>query len=105
LLLSNVGAELKRVIEAINAALDMDGNPGTDAVGLPSDYNERLQALASQIAKYDGEASDTLDALMVDVGAPEVSAQLVKLGKLVGQYEYDAALAIINEMTARAAET
>jgi PAS domain S-box-containing protein len=103
-LLSNTSTELKRVIEAINAALGMAENIRT-AVGLPVDYDKRLQTLARQIAKYDGEASDTLDVLMADVGDPEVSAQLDKLGKQISQYDYDAALVVINEMAARAAET
>ena len=67
---------------------------------LPADYPERLQALAAQLAEYDGEASDTLGQLIDEVGDPQVRAQLEKLAKLVDQYDYDSAQALVDELMA-----
>ncbi|MEH6606340.1 MAG: response regulator [Pseudomonadales bacterium] len=100
-LIADAGTELERVIEAINTALvDGDSEKKELSQALPADYTERLQALAVQIEQYDGEATDSLDSLIADVGDPQVSTQLNKLRKLVNQYEYDDALAVITEMMA-----
>jgi len=98
-LLAETGAELDRVIEAVTSALgSTSGTTAARPGELPPDYGQRLEALASQIEAYDGEAGDTLDALIADVGDPTVSERLRALGKLVGQYDYDAALLAIKTM-------
>jgi CheY-like chemotaxis protein len=97
--LQETATELNRVIAAIKGALGGDGvERQTAAQALPDDYSERLHKLAGQIEEYDGEASDTLDELIALVGDPQAAAQLKKLSDLVGQYDYDAALAVIGEM-------
>jgi PAS domain S-box-containing protein len=104
-LLVATGAELERLIGAINEAMGVAGRAtGTVPGELPTDYNERLQALAGQIESYDGEASDTLDALQEEVGDAGVSAGLAEVARLVGQYDYDAALEALNQLMAGAAE-
>jgi PAS domain S-box-containing protein len=100
-LLTRTGAELERVIDAINGALGGEEKPATAALSpLPADYSERLQVLTAQIEQYDSEATDTLDQLISEVGDPEVNLHLQKLRTLVNQYEYDEAMAIIAELSA-----
>jgi polar amino acid transport system substrate-binding protein len=104
-LLVATGAELERLIEAINDAMGAAGKAtGTVPGELPRDYNERLQTLAGQIESYDGEASDTLDALQAEVGDAGVSERLAEVARLVGQYDYDAALVALNHLIAGTAE-
>ncbi len=67
---------------------------------LPADYLERLQVLARQLADYDGEAGDTVEQLIDDVGEPGVRSRLKKLAKLVDQYDYDSAQALLDELMA-----
>jgi PAS domain S-box-containing protein len=101
-LLTRTGAELERVIDAINGALGGEEKPASAAAlsPLPADYSERLQVLTAQIEQYDSEATDTLDQLISEVGDPEVNLHLQKLRTLVNQYEYDEAMAIIAELSA-----
>ena len=104
-LLVATGAELERLIEAINDAMGAAGRAtGTVPGELPKDYNERLQTLAGQIESYDGEASDTLDALQAVVGDAGVSERLEEVARLVGQYDYDDALVALNHLMAGTAE-
>ena len=99
-LLANTGAELKRVVDAINSALGDENQTVIAATTpLPANYKERLEGLTTQIEQYDSEATDTLDALISEVGDPEVNFDLQKLRTLVNQYEYDEAMAIIAEMS------
>jgi PAS domain S-box-containing protein len=98
-MLGDTAIELERLIGAITSALGLSESKARTAKdALPGDYRERLQLLNTQIEAYGGEASDTLDALIADVGDPQVSANLARLAKLVGQYDYDAALVVIKEM-------
>jgi PAS domain S-box-containing protein len=101
-LLSDTADELHRLISAITDRLGATVETPVDAdrAPLPQDYRERLQMLAEQIAQYDGKASHTLDALLADVGDTQVLAELEKLRKLVGQYDYDAAQAYIDALMA-----
>jgi len=100
-LLADTGAELERIVRAIGDTLGTDqASSNVASEPLPADYAERLQLLASQLAEYDGEAGDTLDTLADDVGDPEIRAQLDKLRKLVGQYDYEGAQAIVEELQA-----
>jgi PAS domain S-box-containing protein len=104
-LLTATGAELERVTGAINDTIGVtQKTAGAVPEGLPEGYNERLQTLAGQIESYDGEASDTLDSLQAEVGDAQVSAGLAEVAKLVGQYDYDAALAALNQLMAGATE-
>ena len=98
-LLADTSAELESVLAAIREALGLDGGTiKAEAGEMPANYNERLRELAGQIEGYDGEASDTLDALITEVGDQEVSAWLGSLAKLLGDYDYDGALAAIKEI-------
>ncbi len=100
-LIAETGQELNRVTSAINQALGArESSRETPRDPLPADYSERIQQLAEQIAQYDGEAGDTLDKLIDEVGDPQVLEQLKKLGKLVGQYDYDGAQTIVTELQA-----
>jgi len=104
-LLADTGAELERLIQAIGDALgaaEVSQNAPTKP--LPVDYNPRLQLLSDQLAEYDGEAGDTLDKLVDDVGDPEIRAQLDKLRNLVGQYDYDGAQAIVAQLQTSSTE-
>jgi PAS domain S-box-containing protein len=98
-LLVETSTELDRIIRGIQSALHLDGSEENALPeGLPADYQERLGALAGQIEAYDGEAGDTLDTLVAQVGDTEEHARLASLAKLLGQYDYDAALTAIKEM-------
>jgi PAS domain S-box-containing protein len=100
-LLGDTGVELTRVIEAINA--ESGGSESQDKPGqepLPGDYPERIQRLTAQIEAYDGEATDTLENLIEDVGDPAVREKLKSLAILVNRYEYDDALTLITGMSA-----
>ena len=98
-LLEDTAAELDRVISAIKEVLGLGSKTVSSTPGdLPADYNERLRILAGQIEGYSGEAGDTLESLVADVGDPDASARLASLVKLVGQYDYDGALVTIRKM-------
>ena len=56
--------------------------------------------LARQLADYDGEAGDTVGQLIDDVGEPGILSRLKKLAKLVDQYDYDSAQALLDELMA-----
>jgi HPt (histidine-containing phosphotransfer) domain-containing protein len=100
-LLTATRDELQRLVDAITAELGEGHASGGEAVEpLPSDYQQRLQALAVQLAEYDGEASDTLGQLIEEVGDPQERTQLEKLAKLVDQYDYESAQALLDELMA-----
>ena len=101
-LLAATSDELGRIVSAIKAALGtrVRESPAPGAKPLPDDYEERLAALAGQLEAYDGEAGDTLDSLIDQLGDSTVLAQLEELRKLVGQYDYEAAAAILAELRA-----
>jgi polar amino acid transport system substrate-binding protein len=101
-LLAATSDELGRVVSAIKAALEtrVQESPAPDAKPLPDDYEERLAALAGQLEAYDGEAGDTLDSLIDQLGDSTVLAQLEELRKLIGQYDYEAAAAILAQLKA-----
>ena len=100
-LLATTREELQRIIDAIATALGTgETSMPAPAEPLPADYPQRLQALAAQLAEYDGEASDTLGQLIDEVSDPQVRAQLEKLAKQVDQYDYDSAQALVDEMMA-----
>jgi PAS domain S-box-containing protein len=101
-LLTATRDELKRVVGAINAVLgapDQD-SPTADLQPLPNDYEGCLAGLAAQLDAYDGEAGDTLDSLIDRVGDPAVLGQLEEVRKLVGQYDYEAAAALLTKLRA-----
>lgn len=101
ILLAETRRELERLIGAIGEALDAgEASPEASREPLPADYEERLKKLADQLGEYDSDAGDTLDALLDDVGDPQIRVGLEKLRKLVGQYDYDAALVVIDELKA-----
>ena len=100
-LLADTEMELERVISAINGALvDAQEPRDTPVEPLPEDCNDRLAELGQQISEYDGEAGDTLEELIERVGDPDVLQLLKKIQKLLGQYDYDAAAALLNELKA-----
>ena len=100
-LLAAAREELQRVTDAIMAALGSRERPEqTSGEALPANYRERLQALSSQLAEYDSEASDTLDQLIDEVGDPSVRTELKKIANLVGQYDYDRAQALLSDLIA-----
>jgi PAS domain S-box-containing protein len=100
-LLAETRGELERLIGAIGEALDAgETSPGASLEPLPADYEERLKKLTGQLAGYDSDAGDTLDGLLDNVGDPQIRLGLEKLRKLVGQYDYDAALAVVEELKA-----
>jgi PAS domain S-box-containing protein len=99
LLLTETAAELDRVIQSIRETLDTSNNEAISTPGgVPEEYQERLQLLAAQIEAYDGEAGDTLEALVAQVSDPAQSKRLASVGRLVGQYDYDSALALLREI-------
>jgi two-component system sensor histidine kinase/response regulator len=98
LLLAEAATELGRVIQAIHEVLNSDSKVGTVPGVLPADYQDQLRALAAQIEAYDGEAVNALDSLLADMGELKETNRLKSIAKLVGRYDYDAALAAINEM-------
>ncbi|MFT5098671.1 MAG: PAS domain S-box-containing protein [Planctomycetaceae bacterium] len=98
LLLAETSTELGRVIQAIHEVLNSDSKVGTVPGVLPADYQNQLRALAAQIEAYDGEAVNALDSLLADMGELKETNLLKSIAKLVGRYDYDAALAAINEM-------
>jgi signal transduction histidine kinase/DNA-binding response OmpR family regulator/HPt (histidine-containing phosphotransfer) domain-containing protein len=92
-LLSATAAELQRVTQAVTQALGLEGQEEPAAPqGLPVDYGQRLQGLAGQIEDYDSQAGDTLEALLAEVGDGPARDHLKALEKLLGQYDFDAAL-------------
>ena len=100
-LLATTRAELQRIIGAITTTLGTgEASLQAPTEPLPADYPERLQALAAQLAEYDSEVSETLSQLIDEVGDPQVRAQLEKLAKLVDQYDYDSAQALVDELMA-----
>jgi PAS domain S-box-containing protein len=99
-LLGRTGAELERIVDAINGALAGAEKPTAALSPFPADYSERLQVLTAQIEQYDSEATDTLDQLIGEVGDPDVNLHLQKLRALVNQYEYDEAMVIVAELSA-----
>ncbi|MEE4237863.1 MAG: response regulator, partial [Anderseniella sp.] len=100
-LLTATRDELQRLIHDIAAELGTAESPvQAPTEPLPADYLERLQVLARQLADYDGEAGDTVGQLIDNVGEPGVLARLRKLAKLVDQYDYDSAQALLDELMA-----
>ena len=100
-LLTAIRAELQRVIGDIEAALGTGETSGAaPAKVMQTDLQERLQVLAVQLTEYSGEAGDTLDRLIDEVGDPQILAELERLGKLVDQYDYDGAQALVEQLMA-----
>ena len=100
-LLTATRDELQRLIHDIAAELGTAESPvQAPTEPLPADYLERLQVLARQLADYDGEAGDTVGQLIDDVGEPGVLSRLKRLAKLVDQYDYDSAQALLDELMA-----
>jgi two-component system sensor histidine kinase/response regulator len=99
-LLGQTGAELAHIIDAINTdsgSEELREQGGQEP--LPADYGERLQQLAVQIEAYAGEATETLESLIDDVGDSQVREELRQLAKLVNRYEYDEALTMVSGMS------
>jgi hypothetical protein len=56
--------------------------------------------VATAVADPHAEAGDTVGQLIDDVGEPGVLSRLKKLAKLVDQYDYDSAQALLDELMA-----
>ena len=57
-----------------------------------------LEALAKQIEDFDSTAADAVEALMEHLDHQEIRESLNKLKRLLADYNFDAASAMLNEL-------
>jgi CheY-like chemotaxis protein len=102
-LLVETKIELDQVVEtlSLNIGSDQEVDGGSGNAKLPDDLSDRLDALKVKLEDYDTEAEALLDDILADVRGTEVAAALSDLGKHLGDYDFDGAVAELVELRER----
>jgi CheY-like chemotaxis protein len=102
-LLVETKIELDQVVEtlSLNIGSDQEVDGGSGNGKLPDDLSDRLDALKVKLEDYDTEAEALLDDILADVRGTEVAAALSDLGKHLGDYDFDGAVAELVELRER----
>ena len=95
--------ELDQVLKTLRTAIDRDeeADDGNGNGKLPDDLSDRLDALKVKLEEYDTEAETLLDDIVAEVRGTEVAAPLSDLGKRLGDYDFEGAVAELVELRER----
>ena len=89
--LAQAADELKRIVGLIHSSGPEESAASTTPNALPGDIVARMKQLLEKLEDYDSESEDVLFGILDQVGGTPVQGMLKRVGKLISQYDFEAA--------------